>query len=129
MTEIRKLIQLIENATTTYYHITPTRNLRNIMINGLIPKRGVRSRKLCEPEPAIYLFPSLDDVQDAINGWLGNEFSDDARLALLAVSIPANANVQSGVEYERTVNVPIAAENIRVLSRDVLGEISVAHLD
>lgn len=127
---LRQWIQLAEGIQTqTLYHVTPVRNLKKIMQDGLIPRHGVRSRRISEPTPAIYLFPSLADVDDAINGWMGNNFSDEARLALLAVTVPLDISMHSDVEYERAIHSPIPPENIRVLTRDLLGEVGVDHLE
>jgi hypothetical protein len=126
---VRSPKRLVESdAGQVLYHVTPVQNLRKIMQDGLVPKRGVRSRKLGEIAPAIYLFPSLDDVESAIQGWMGNEFSDEARLALLAVTVPPNIQVQSVVGYERAITVSIPPDQIRVLTRDLLGEINLDHL-
>lgn len=125
----RQWIQLVEGIQTqTLYHVTPVQNLKKIMQDGLVPRHGVRSRKIKEPTPAIYLFPSLADVDAAISGWMGNTFSDEARLALLAVTLPSNVSMRSDVEYERAIHSPIPPENIRVLTRDLLGEVGVEHL-
>lgn len=127
---LRQWIQLAEGIQTqTLYHVTPVRNLKKIMQDGLIPRHGVRSHRISEPTPAIYLFPSLADVDDAINGWMGNNFSDEARLALLAVTVPLDISMHSDVEYERAIHSPIPPENIRVLTRDLLGEVGVDHLE
>jgi hypothetical protein len=125
--ELRKWMRLVESEQTLY-HVTPIQNLKKIMRDGLIPKRGVRSRAINEPTPAIYLFPSMADVESAMDGWMGNSFSDEARLALLAVILPPNIHPQINVEYERVVHDIIPPENIRVLSRDILGEIGFDHL-
>jgi hypothetical protein len=150
MTEMRHLIDIVTEATLTeakaapqlvpwptkrlvetaavLYHVTPARNLRAIQRDGLMPKRGARSKKLGEPVPAIYLFPSLEAVEDALSGWLGGEFDEDARLALLAVTVPPGAETRTTADYERIVTAPIPPENIRVLSRDALGEHSLSGL-
>lgn len=112
---------LLESAIVVY-HVTPISNLKKIQTSGLLPRRGPRARRLGEKNDAIYTFPSLTDVEDALGGWLGNEFSEDARLALLAVKLPEGVRTQSDVGYEQAILDPIAPENIRVLSRDLFGE-------
>jgi hypothetical protein len=97
------------------YHLTPTRNIRSIMQNGLIPRIGRRARLLGESTPAIYLFPSIEDAEDALEQWYGNEFSDNTRLALLAVNIPPGATEIAGAGYERIFTTPIPPQQIKII--------------
>lgn len=97
------------------YHVTPTKNLRLIMIYGLVPRKGPRSSKL-ENKKAVYLFPNLDDVENALMNWLGDEFGDE-QLALLKVNV--KGEVYSDAEYERYVTTTIQPSNIKVLTDDL----------
>jgi len=71
-----------------YYHVTPQDTLPSIEIQGLIPQSGDRSAIRHDP-PAIYLFPSLDALHDALMNWLGDLFDEDTPLALLRICVPA----------------------------------------
>lgn len=123
---VRCYINIIEAAMeqpseTTVYHLTLSRNLTKIRTDGLQPKIGPRSKKLGEGKPAIYFFPTIEDAHTALNQWFGNEFSDEARIALLAISVPDGVELHSDVEYERHVYCSIPPQNIRVLTKDILG--------
>ena len=125
---IRQIINLLENANGFYYHVTPVRNLKSIMEQGLVPKVGSRSKKIGEGSEGIYLFYTLAGVEDALNGWLGLEFSSNARLALLRVKEPPNAKISYGADYERIIASIIPPKNIEVLSRDLFGEPDIRSL-
>jgi len=71
-----------------FYHITPVRNLKSIMRNGLIPKIGPRSRKVGERYPMVHLFTSMDALEDALMNWMETEFT--GKLAILQVKLSAN---------------------------------------
>jgi hypothetical protein len=113
----------------TFYHVTPIRNLKSIQKDGLVPKIGPRSRELGEPFPAVYLFPDLDTAEYALMHWLGNHFSEDARLALIAADVPEDVPAIYGAGFECLITTTIGPECLRVLSRDVLGEKRLADLD
>ena len=53
------------------YHVTPARNLPSIQEKGLLPTIGERSLALGEGQEAVYLFPSREDVDNALSNWLG----------------------------------------------------------
>ena len=48
------------------YHVTPSSNLESIMREGLVPKIGDRSYKVDEQHPAVYLFPNMEEVENAL---------------------------------------------------------------
>src|ERR1051326_3802642 len=95
------------NMAVMLYHLTPARNLPRILQQGLVPKIGVRARKTREPVPAIYLFPTIEDAEDALVGCMESEFSENTRMALLAVEVPAGATEIEGAGYERVLTSPI----------------------
>ncbi len=115
-------------ADRTFYHITLTRNIPKILIDGLIPKKGTRSRRLKEGAPAIYLFPTIEDAETAFGNWLGDEFSDNTRLALLKVTVPHTIELHSDVPFECHVYEPIPASCISVQSNDLGNEYGFDHL-
>ena len=97
------------------YHVTPTRNLRSIMKNGLRPQIGDRSSQLDGEVEGIFLFPSLNDVEAAASSWLGDEFDEDEELSLLAVDITGlENNIVQGADYETIVNTTISPDRIKV---------------
>ena len=97
------------------YHVTPTRNLRSIMKNGLRPQIGDRSGQLDGEVEGIFLFPSLGDVEAAVSSWLGDEFDEDDELSLLAVDITGlEDNIVQGADYETIVNTTISPDRIKV---------------
>jgi hypothetical protein len=106
------------------YHITPTRNLSNVMKNGLVPKIGKRSKAFGEPKPAIYFFPDLKTVVDGIENWLAHEFSENARLSLLEITLPPDMDVYSDVGFERHVYEVIPPNCIKIITKDVMGEVA-----
>lgn len=66
------------------YHITETKSVDNILLNGLIPALGAMSRNLGEKEPRIWMFDSIDSVNHA--HWFWEEMEDDdTPLTLLTI--------------------------------------------
>ena len=96
------------------YHVTPTKNLRSIMKNGLRPQIGDRSVKLHGEENGIFLFPTLDDVEDAVSNWLGDEFDEDEDLTLLAIDVSGLPLVDSNAGYEKIAKTSISPDRISV---------------
>ena len=111
-----------------FYHVTPARNLRGILRDGLLPRLGPRSRQCREPRKAIYVFPDLDAVEAALESWMIQAFGEEARLALLEVRMPPDLDIHSDAAFERHVHGPIPPDGLRVLSRDVFEEIDLQHL-
>lgn len=105
------------NSERIAYHVTLAKNLSKIGKFGLQLKTGKRSQRLSE-EPSIFLFPTIDDAEDGVSNWLGDEFPDDEPLALLEVIIPQNAIVVSEVDWEIQVKTPIPPENIKIIETD-----------
>lgn len=121
---MRDFISLVEalSASRTVYHFSPAEHLPEIQRQGLIPQIGPRSRKLGEPRPAIYFFPTLAGAEDALMNWLGDEFDEAQPIALLRVNIPADVEIQCDQTYGDEVHVfaPIPAQNIEILSQDAM---------
>ena len=103
------------------FHLTPSRQVPKILKDGLLPKLGPRSRKAGEPYPAIFFFPTKDDLIGGYCSWFESCFSEDARIALLAVNIADGIASRSDVAYEFCIREAIATDNIEVLSRDIGG--------
>ena len=111
---------LIENTQgRVFYHITLARNVSRVMQDGLVPRKGPRSRRFKEGAPAIYLFPSIEDAELAFGNWLGDEFSENTRLALLKVTVPHAIEIHSDAPYECHIYEPIPPICITVQSMDL----------
>lgn len=101
----------------TYFHVTLMDNVPSILEHGLVPQIGERAADLGESEPAVYLFPSEEDLNNALYNWLGEWYNDnygeDCELAILHVRLNENTPVfQTEAEYERICKVVIPAEVI-----------------
>lgn len=114
------LVESMENRDRTYYHVTLTENLPAIMEQGLNPTIGERSKKLGE-HACVFLFPSRDAAEDAVSGWMGEQFDDDQPLALLEVIVPAEIEIfqTENVEWECFTKAAIPASCLKILSRDL----------
>lgn len=101
----------------TYFHVTLMENVPSILEHGLVPQIGERAEEFGETEPAIYLFPSKDDMNNALYNWLGEWYNDnygeDCELAILHIRLGKNVPVfQTEAEYERICKVVIPPEAI-----------------
>ena len=95
---------------SSYYHVTPTRNVKSILKDGLRPSVGKSSEKMKE-KPSTFLFKSKEDAHDAVMNWLGDEH--DEPLSMLKVKLPKHIKVhKTDAEYERQVHDHIPAEHI-----------------
>ena len=101
-----------------FFHVTPMKNVQNIMECGLVPQIGERSDAQGEETPAIYLFPTKDDMDNALSNWLGEWFEDtygaDVELAIIKVSLPRDIYVHydPSVVYECYVTEPIPSKQL-----------------
>lgn len=105
----------------TVFHITQNSHLDKIFAEGLLPRIGRRSKECGEKEPAIFCFPSRDDCDTALAGWLGECFADvpENGLSILEIHIPAGSALREDAGFEVAVLGPIAPENIiRVYNED-----------
>lgn len=71
------------------YHVTPASNIKSIMKKGLLPRVGERSAQLGERK-AVFLFPTMEDAEEAVGNWLGDEFDDEENLALLEITLDSD---------------------------------------
>ena len=106
---------LLENLQYAY-HVTPAKNVKWIMQDGLVPSIGSASSSYGEEEERIYLFPSKIDAEDAAMNWLGDQYESEI-LALLQVDI-TGIPVKKDVDWEYYTNSVIPPERIKVLSTD-----------
>ncbi|AQT06305.1 hypothetical protein A0U91_14875 (plasmid) [Acetobacter persici] len=103
-----------------YYHLTPARNLDSIIRRGLLPSIGANSEAANEARAAIYLFSSIDALEDGLTNWLGDQFDEDERLALLKVTLPGGAATVSDAGYEVACLSPIPSAHIEILCENDL---------
>lgn len=87
------------------YHVTTADALPSILQNGLLPGIGPRSAKLGEAIPAIYAFASLEAVEDALCGWLGDELPEGAEAVVIEIDMDAPCG-QPGFEVVLREVVP-----------------------
>lgn len=91
---------------------------QNIMECGLVPQIGERSDAQGEETPAIYLFPTKDDMDNALSNWLGEWFEDtygaDVELAIIKISLPRDIYVHydPSVLYECYVTEAIPSKQL-----------------
>lgn len=101
-----------------FFHVTPMENVQNIMEHGLVPKIGERSGAQGEETPAIYLFPTMDDMDNALSNWLREWFEDaygpDVELAIVKAFLPPDIYVHYdlSVAYECYVTEPIPSGHL-----------------
>lgn len=95
----------------TFFHATPLNNLEYILQDGLIPTIGPRSVLNGEDKPGIYAFDSLDMLDDAIGGWLGDCFEDEAvyKIAILEISDNENVFQPDGLSHVSDTPLPASA--------------------
>jgi hypothetical protein len=114
---VRKGYQFNESIV---YHVTPTKNVKSIMRDGLRPQVGNRSSKITGEDNGIFVFNSKNDAEDAIMNWLGDEFGEDAELTLLAIDAEGlEQHMSTGAGYETIMDVGIEPSRIRV-TQDIL---------
>jgi len=71
------------------YHVTTAEALPSILAEGILPQVGPRSSELGETLPAIYCFPSLEAVEDALCGWLGDALPEGSEAAVIEIDMVA----------------------------------------
>lgn len=72
---------------SSVFHVTPTKNLERICVEGIIPQIGDRSNKM-ETEPGVYAFTSRLIMEEAMANWFGEEFDENE--PLVCIEIKAN---------------------------------------
>jgi hypothetical protein len=97
------------------YHVTPTKNVKSIMRDGLRPQVGKRSKKIPGEANGIFVFNSKSDAEDAVMNWLGDEFGEDEALTLLAIDARGlEQHMAPGAGYETIIDAGIEPSRIRV---------------
>lgn len=70
---------------------------------------------LGESENAIYLFPSIEDMENALSNWLGELFEDEDVLVALEIDTTELNIIQSEAEYEILCFETIVPSRIKTL--------------
>lgn len=101
-----------------FYHVTLKKNELKILNEGLIPQIGDFSSMAGESVKSIFLFRSIEDLDNALSNWLGEEFDDkygeDCPLVVFKISLPENIWVDNN-EFESTYYDIIDPKYIEVL--------------
>lgn len=105
------------------YHVTLMENVESILKDGLIPQIGERSREFGEEFEAVYMFPSIDDMECALGQWLGewynDEYGEEIPLASLEITVPDQFPIENGVvEYEVFSKIIIPGKFIKFLREE-----------
>ena len=107
------------------YHVTPTRNVFDILEQGLRPCIGPRSQELGEEVPRIYVFTRLDALEDALGNWLGEAFDEDEPLSILDLLVGDNIVTIPENLYEAYIVDTLSPSCImQVVGEDELGLLS-----
>jgi hypothetical protein len=69
----------IINNIMILWHLSPTKNRKKILTQGLTPKRDKRGIYADDPdEERIYFFVDLDTADDALANWLGDIYEEES---------------------------------------------------
>lgn len=112
---MRQFINIVESIQEggVLFHLTPSENVSSILKQGLIPQSGPRSEKVSDH--GIFLFPTMEDVEDGWSHWMETEIDDDVPLALLKVVLPEGAEA-NWMGWEVVCYDPIPPQNIEVVT-------------
>lgn len=99
------------------YHVTPEKNVPYIMKEGLKAGIGGASSSYGEQESRAYFFPTIDDVKDALTGWMADEYEDDI-LSLLKVDL-TGLTMKSDVAWEIYTTENVTPNRITIISEDI----------
>lgn len=119
-----KIHELTDNVSRTFYHVTLYDNVKSILTQGLIPKSGTRSEVM--GDHGIFMFPSIDDMNNALMNWLGEEYEEKygegVDLAALSITLPNNfpaaPTFTGDSSWEWSTQEPIPAKYIKFLSKE-----------
>lgn len=106
-----------------YYHVTLKDNLESIMNYGLVPMLGKLSQMCDEHLHRIYLFNNMNDMEIALQSWLGEaineEFGENVMCCSLEIVLPDDFPISEGdVEYESYSYITIPSQYIRYLKKE-----------
>jgi hypothetical protein len=84
------------------YHVTYEENLESIREHGLLLKTPDDMDDIF----GVYMFQSMEDVDNALTNWLGERLDEDKHLKILKVDI-TGLKQSSDVDYEVIILEPI----------------------
>lgn len=90
------------------YHLAYKKNLKAIKISGIVP--NIPEDMPDEPS-AVYLFVSLDALENALINWLGERLDEDEEIVVLVVDITGIPTIE-GANFEHVVPSVIPANRI-----------------
>ena len=106
----------------TFYHVASSKNYAGIFHNGLIPNIGEFSQKGGEAEPFIYMFTSIEEAENGIMNWLGDEFEDEDVLNLWEINLPQDWPLeQDESDFEIRSAFPISPTMIKMIDANFGG--------
>jgi hypothetical protein len=108
------------------YHVTPADNLTSILADGLQPRVGERASLIGELNPGVYLFPSVEALQDGLSNWLGEHFDDHQLLRVLAVDI-SGLESTAGAGFEVIVTQSVDSSRIMMILDEDLKPVLAPH--
>jgi len=99
------------------YHVTAASSLPSILEDGIKPAIGPRSALGGETMEFVYAFASIDAVEDALTGWLGDELAEEDEIVILCLNL--DAEPRTG-QFEVTLDCTVSPERIvKVLGEDL----------
>ncbi len=101
-----------DRPASTGFHVTLAENLPSILEYGLRPGIGERSLMLNEPEPLLYLFETLEDVEAGLSGWMADVFDEDDPIVIIEVDLRGIDARKLPGKFEITVNETLASDRI-----------------
>lgn len=90
----------------TLFHITPKKNLTNILKNGLIPQKNKRGKGFEATPPAIYFFNSKNEAEDGYYNWFEDCFDDSEEFVLLTVECSSDC-IQEDPELPNSCSISL----------------------
>jgi hypothetical protein len=87
------------------------------MRDGLRPMIGVRSKRVREKKPGVYVFDDWTSLLDALASWLGE--ASVYRQAILELRVPRSWIAPHPIRFEARIDRPVPPEMIRVLVPDI----------
>lgn len=103
----------------TFYHVTKRENLEAIKMNGLAPQIGENAKEWGVIDTAVFLFPSIEDLNYAMKNGLKDEFAGEETV-ILEIRLPESyrINLEYLTDCEVTCSCSIDPQYIQVLGKD-----------
>lgn len=94
------------------YHATLSKNVSSILRDGLVPSIPLDMQT---DTKAVYLFVSIEELENAMRNWLGERFGEEDDLTILEVDITGLKTVE-GADFEHVVPQKIEASRINIFA-------------